>query len=521
MPRLSLYRPEKTNDFKFADRTIYEMFQVGGVDVYIHKYIGPVNPDNNSATATNPQYDAVKETNIQDLLFLENRDRKYDPDIYVIRGHYQVQDTDFNLSQFGLFLQNDTIFMTVHISSSVDAIGRKIMPGDVFELPNLKDEYALNDFKSALKRFYVVEDVNRAAEGFSATWYPHLYRLKLKPIVDSQEFKDILDRPEDEDSFRGDFVNDIIYTVGQTVKYKGDLYECVAEVSGISPPDMTYWQKYNKNNLRDLLSTYETEMQINDAVVAQAEADAPASGFETSQFYTLSYDKDTAKPAIQTVDQTDIDTTSAVPSSQFNKEPVKEGYSGYLIGDGVPPNGEQFGFGIQFPRLAASGDYFLRTDYMPNRLFRYDGARWIKFEDKVRMTLTNTDTRQTHRLSFVNNNQFSGIDRMITDIVEIGSNRQAQFTENENTLDFQVSDTYVFIKTNLDYAENYKIEAWLDENTLARDITIEDTQGKLSFKINEYILENSRIRYTVYDKIVEQRQATSKALKKIQAEVDE
>lgn len=226
MPRLSLYRSEKTNDFKFIDRTVYEMFQVGGVDVYVHKYLGPGSSAESSAD--NPIYSSMSETNIQDLLFLENRDRKYDPDVYVIRGHYQVSDIDFNLSQFGLFLQNDTVFMTVHINNSIDLIGRKIMPGDVFELPNLKDEYALNDFQSSLKRFYVVEDVNRAAEGFSATWYPHLYRLKLKPIVDSQEFKDILDRPEDEDTFRGDYQSSTVYQIGQTVKFKGDLYECTA-----------------------------------------------------------------------------------------------------------------------------------------------------------------------------------------------------------------------------------------------------------------------------------------------------
>ena len=40
MPRLSLYRPEKGNDYKFIDRQSSEMFQVGGTDVYLHKYIG-------------------------------------------------------------------------------------------------------------------------------------------------------------------------------------------------------------------------------------------------------------------------------------------------------------------------------------------------------------------------------------------------------------------------------------------------------------------------------------------------
>ena len=29
MPRLSLYKPEKGNDFKFIDKEVYEMFQVG------------------------------------------------------------------------------------------------------------------------------------------------------------------------------------------------------------------------------------------------------------------------------------------------------------------------------------------------------------------------------------------------------------------------------------------------------------------------------------------------------------
>ncbi len=64
MPRLSLYRPEKGNDFKFIDKQVYEMFQVGGTDVLVHKYIGPVDP-------TDPNK-AMGELTIQDVLFLEN-----------------------------------------------------------------------------------------------------------------------------------------------------------------------------------------------------------------------------------------------------------------------------------------------------------------------------------------------------------------------------------------------------------------------------------------------------------------
>ena len=200
MPRISLYKPERGNDYEFLDRQISEMFTVGGTDVNIHKYLGPVNPEEGEGTADKPIYDAVKETNIQDLLFLENRDRKYDTSVYTIRGIYNVQDIDFNLSQFGLFLSNDTLFLTIHIRDSIKSLGRKIITGDVLELPHLKDEYALNDYSMALKRFYVVEDVNRASEGFSNTWYPHLYRLKLKQIYDGQEYAEILDLPAAEGS---------------------------------------------------------------------------------------------------------------------------------------------------------------------------------------------------------------------------------------------------------------------------------------------------------------------------------
>ena len=364
MPRLSLYKPERGKDYSFLDKTITEMFTVGGTDVFVHKYLGPKNPDEASATADQPQYNAVKETNIQDMLFMENRDRKYDPDIYTMRGIYSVSDVDFDMSQFGLFLQNDIIFMTIPINYSVKTLGRKIMSGDVIELPHLKDENALNDFSVALKRYYVVEDVNRASEGFSPTWYPHLYRVKMKQIVDSQEFKEILDLPAEEGS---------------------------------------------SQTLRDVLSTYEQEMQINDAIISQAEADAPKAGYDTSHLYTLQVD-DRGEPELVTTDATDLDaSTQGELADRVNQTPEREGYTGYLIGDGIAPNGEAFGSGISFPLTQTKGDYFLRIDMMPNRLFRYDGKRWVKMEDNVRMTMTNTATKQTQKGTFVNNTNESTI----------------------------------------------------------------------------------------------------------------
>ena len=357
MPRLSLYRPDKSNDYNFIDGAIYEQFTVGGTDFLIHKYLGPKLTDADDATKDQPVYDAVKETNIQDLLFLENRDRKYDNDIYTLRGHYNLQDTDFNLSQFGLFLTNDTLFLTVHINSSVKTIGRKLMSGDVIELPHMKDEYAENDYNVALKRFYVIEDVTRAAEGFSHTWYPHLYRLKVKQIYDGQEFKEILDLPAEEGS---------------------------------------------ANTLRDVLSTYEREMQINDAVIAQAEDNAKQSGYETNHFYTVTVN-DSGEVSIISADLESLTADGTIPVDTIFETPNRTGYLGYLIGDGFPPNGAPFGTGASFPSDASLGDYFLRVDFLPNRLFRFTGEAWAKVEDAVRTSLTPTENRDTLKGTFINN----------------------------------------------------------------------------------------------------------------------
>ena len=374
MPRLSLYRPEKGNDYRFLDRIINEEFQVGGTDVYVHKYMGPVNPAEGESTPSTPNNtNDIPELGIQDLIFMENRDRHYDPDVYVMRGIYTMQDLDFNLSQFGLFLQNDNIFIMFHLKNTVDTLTRKIMPGDVIELPHLKDEYALDNSLVALKRFYVVQDVSRPAAGYSQTWYPHLLRAKCVPLIDSQEFKEILDS----DAGAGD-----------------------------------------NSTLRDLLSTYQQSIDINNQIIAQAEADAPSSGYDTTNLFVIPMrDDGTVDVADASMNDEDASiVNAALDASVVLHSPNRDLYVGYLTDDGTPPNGKPYTFGVTFATNPVFGQYHLRTDYMPNRLFRYDGRHWIKFEDNVRMSLNNFGSedvasgpnagkpvRQTLKSSFINN----------------------------------------------------------------------------------------------------------------------
>ena len=446
MPRLSLYKPQKGNDYKFIDKNIWEMFQVGGVDVLVHKYLGPGSSVQGNTPST-PAYSTTDPTQIQDLLFLENRDRKYDPDVYILRGVYNIQDIDFNLSQFGLFLQNDTIFISFHINDTVEKLGRKIIAGDVIELPHLKDEYALNDLTFALKRFYVIEEISRAAEGFSVTWYPHLYRAKCKPLVDSQEYKDILDGIANTEGFKGTWEAETTYYPGDVVTGPdGKSYNVIAEVTGVAPPNSTYYEI--AETLRDIMSTYEKEMQITQAVLDQAEADAPKSGYDTSKFYTLNKDTDgsleittvdndiaTAISADQQTQATDIDGNLLFDTngdaiyvgqtaSTLFVSPEEDYYKGYITQDGTPPNGAPFTAGIAFPNAPSPGQYCLRKDYLPYRLFRFNGSRWVKVEDVKRMTMSNLgnsdtavgqpnagkDVRQTQKTSFINNDTSARID---------------------------------------------------------------------------------------------------------------
>ena len=542
MPKLSLYRPNKQNDYRFFDRTISEELRVGGTDLYIHKYLGPTS-QGPSIDYTQPEYATLSPTNIQDLLFLENRDRTYDPNVYRLRGHYNVQNLDFDLSQFGLFLNNDIIFIVVHYNDMIDIVGRKLMVGDVLELPHLLDYNPLKEtIPTALKRFYQITDANFASEGFSQTWFPHLWRIKCEPLVDSEEFSQILQEPINQDNYLGLWDKDKTYPPGYIISYGDKNYESIIEVpAGINPPNETYWKLSDEQNLKDILSVYNKNIEINNAALEEAKRLLPKSGYDTSNLYIVptygeyqsngvlskKYDQPAppvnvvtsaaqtgapapvveiyssteyvndspylrisaatvatiwnqildvafpgipgATPAITTqlsVQEvapmmtdggsgpvtTDfiltIDSLTTItgpygtadntyasadqnpeapgftgtepygpntmdyradcdPRFQFiaRSSPRSFGYTaGYLTGSTEAPNGFPSGAGIAFPQNPQVGDYFLRIDYLPQILYRWDGTIWVRISENVR-----TDTglmeagNQTQTASFINN----------------------------------------------------------------------------------------------------------------------
>lgn len=338
MPRLSLYKPYKGNDYKFMDRAIREQFDIGGTGVHVHKYLGP-DPQTNNTDPSEPNYGSglevdnitgdeinpdglIDETNIQDLLFMENRDRKYDPDIFELRGVYNVSDNDFDLTQFGLFLTNDTLFISFHINDMVERMGRRLMPGDVIELPHLRDELLLTNARDAINKFYVVQDAARGSEGFSQTWYPHIWRVKVAPLTDTQEYADILGTADNPDSLKND------------------------------------------------LSSYKTELNISNAIVKSAEEANPVN------------------------------------------LPLADHLFGQPDDTNTYDHGEVLQQGDQFPVSPNEGDYFVRTDFTPNRLFVRRGSKWHRLYDNVE---SNTWSDRTYNASdFINNDATTIVDNKET-----------------------------------------------------------------------------------------------------------
>jgi hypothetical protein len=243
MPKLSLWKNAKTQDYHYQDRVIREAVGAGGTSILIHKYLGPAAVEDGSDPAK-PKLsakDEINEMDIQDILFMENRDRVYDTTVYELRGTYNVSDQDFDLSQFGLFLNADTLFITFHTNEMVERLGRKLMAGDVIELPHLNDDLLLDATAKSINKFYAVQDAARSAEGFGPTWWPHLWRIKAAPINDAQEYRSLLGDPEDADS------------------------------------------------LKNALSTYNKEIAISNAIVASAEVVTPAAGYKDTNFTDTTY----------------------------------------------------------------------------------------------------------------------------------------------------------------------------------------------------------------------------------------
>lgn len=416
MPRISLWNPVKTDDYSFVDRTIGENFRIAGDGILVHMYEGPTT-DSEGNTDTSI-------TTIQDVLFLTNSNRKYNPNVIQLKGHYTPQDVNYDLSQFGIFLSSDTIRVQFHFNDMMDSLGRKLIAGDVLEFPNMRDT-PIFDNAVGINRYYVVQDALWAAGGYGQKWFPHIWLVRAKLITASPEYKEIIEQASTGQTAGG---------VGQGVGIMPDGFTDTSDESGnpglgCSP------------DIKNSLNLFCRIIGITDEVVAEAEKNAffDPKFFESANLYI--YLNEDGYPIIG---------------------------SNYFSGDGAPPNlstdnqqnptpsGPLVGAGVSFPPGMQDGQYYLRIDYYPERLFQKQGNCYKLIEVNV---LKNWTAYNRVLDTFIDNNKDTvlsdgtvvpekqAVSQVIKQKVDLYAERKQKVKEDE-TARYSIANERTKIKPN-------------------------------------------------------------------------
>ena len=133
-------------------------------------------------------YQATTLDDVQDSLFMENRDRDYAKSSLQLKTQYTPFDSVSDLSKFG-FQMADIYSFTVSFAEMVRQLGRPIVVGDVLELPS---ELEYDQHLRPVKKFLEVSDTGWDASGYTTGWKPVVYRFQAQKLIPSQEHRDIL-----------------------------------------------------------------------------------------------------------------------------------------------------------------------------------------------------------------------------------------------------------------------------------------------------------------------------------------
>lgn len=274
-------------------------------------------------------YVATDQYNIQDKVFLENRDRDYSDDPLLLKGFYDLLDVQSELSRFGIELPSQSFYISINFSACVAILGRPIVIGDIIQLPS---ETQYNSQMQPILKWLEVTDVAWSTEGYTPGWQPTMLRIVAQPAFASQETQDIF----------------------------GDLGE-------IPVDDLGLLDKGEGNN-----PNYQDYNDASQAGQAEAKDDVPQSGREVSSNIRM---------------WTEQEQQSAKDQGLDNLQKIGQHNLALYGEDAMPPNNEPFSEGPELPTSASHGDYH-RLTYeglskdVPARLYRYSSAknRWIYLE---------------------------------------------------------------------------------------------------------------------------------------------
>jgi hypothetical protein len=284
-------------------------------------------------------FEATRVANIQDRIFLENRDRDYDESLVEIKGSYAPLELQTFQSKFGmsnLFGGAETYSIEVSFAQCVNRLGRPLVIGDILQLPS-ETQYTPS-LKPVLK-YLEITDIAWSTNGYTPNWKPTLQRVMAAPVLASQETQDILGKlTADVDSSGLMDIND-----GATGK------------------------------------TYQDVMAISQTVEAKANSQVPERGEDYAGVTKLS-----------------DDVLNWGKERGINMRKLDRNRNVYGV-DAMPPNALPYTQGDAFPSSPKDKDYHRMTytyvnNSIPPRLYRYNATknRWIYLE---------TDRRFEHKNS--------------------------------------------------------------------------------------------------------------------------
>ncbi len=276
-------------------------------------------------------YVATDEENIQDKIFLENRDRDYADEPIILKGSYDLIDLQSELSAVGIEINSDIKMVAISFASCVALLGRPLIIGDIVEIPS-EAQYSA-EMRKILK-WMEVTDVTWASEGYTPGWKPTLLKVTLQPAFATQETQDLFgDLAEDEESLPNGLV--FIDEIGRDPHH----------------------QDYS---------------DVSQYIQADAKDKVPQHGAESSG--TVRKWEPEEIEAAREQGLTNLQVTGQRPTGLYTE-------------DAMPPNNKPFSEGTEFPESPTHGDYHRMTYEnlsadVPARLYRYSQAkqRWIFLE---------------------------------------------------------------------------------------------------------------------------------------------
>lgn len=275
------------------------------------------------------EYAATDISNIQDFVWLENRDREYNTNRQLIKGYYELITTATDLTRFGYELPTQEYQIRINFNACVQLLGRPIVIGDIIELPS---ETQYTAALKPVRKFLEVTDITWDSSSYTPGWMPLNLLVTAAPAMASQETRNIF----------------------------GDLASIPVDNSGLLSGD-------DGNN-----TGYQDTTAIDHAIRSSAKMRVPETGSEGSNIRREFTDSE-----LKTADEKGY---TSVHKLQFNRTEL-------YVEDAIPQNGAPFTEGPEYPEHPNDGEYHRLTyegtaSDIPTKLYRWSKAkgRWIYLE---------------------------------------------------------------------------------------------------------------------------------------------